>query len=299
MKRMSILLAVSMVLSLTACVNQANFMTLPVACIRESGDDSGGDALVMEDRSFPLISGETLYRFMVNELQATPTSQNLEAVLPYGIQLQEVSIDDGVVTCAFSDGLFLLSDARRMLAFAAITRTLCQLPEVSGVIIRSGNAPVHDGVLTVSDFVYSSDALRFVEYKLLLYYPNLSQTALTTALCSLRLTADKELSEAVIETLLSGPVTNTGYVINFLPEGTMVNSVTVRDTIYTVEISQEFAYENLTKADGTSLTLYALVNSLTALPHISGVKILIDGESRQTEEHPLLNQTLSFRSLTN
>ena len=105
-----------------------------------------------------------------------------------------------------------------------------------------------------------------------------------------------EYAKAVMETLLSGPVTDKGYVIRFIADGTELHSAGIDDGICYVDLSEEFLNENIAAPDGTSLVVYAIVNSLTALPEVAGVQFLIDGEARQAYLHPHFDQPITPRT---
>ena len=118
-------------------------------------------------------------------------------------------------------------------------------------------------------------------------------------MCSVRLTEDANAAQAVMETLLSGPVTAQGYIIRFLADGTRLYSAKVSGGVCYVNLSKEFLRENIATPDGTSLTVYAIVNSLTALPEVSGVQFLIEGEIVQSYMHPHFDQVIAARTQRN
>ncbi|MEA4822522.1 MAG: GerMN domain-containing protein [Clostridiaceae bacterium] len=292
----ALLAAVSILALLSSCVQSGQTMTISVACIADPSSIDGTGAIRLEKRSIPKVTGNVLYRRLIAEMQKPPSNAALSAVLNYGISLTEVTQEDGIVICVFSAGLEKLDAAVLERMLCAVTLTLCQKNDVEGVRIFSGSQELHEGILTPDLYVTDTDALRIETYELTLYYPNLEQTGLDNALCQVRLPANANIAEAVMETLLSGPVTDKGYVIRFIPEGTSVNSVRIDNGICYVDLSEDFLNENIAASDGTSLVVYAIVNSLTALQDVVSVQFLINGETRQSYIHPHFDQPITPRT---
>ncbi len=290
----AVLLALSFLL--TACGTQENTTTIAVACVVEQPMTDGMETLQMEQRQIPEITGVALYRRMIEEMKRSPANPLLKAVLPTVTVLREIRVEDGVALCTFSENLAEVPPAQLTRILCALTRTLCQNAEIDAIRAVAGTEPLHDGTLTEEDFVMQRDSLHIVDRELTLYYPNEEGTGLETALCSLRLPVDANTALEVMETLLSGPVTAQGYIIRFLADGTKVYSAHVRSGICYVDLSEAFFNENIAAPDGTSLTVYAIVNSLTALPDVTGVQFLIEGEPRQSLIHPHFDQVIMPRT---
>ncbi len=297
-RSVSAVLAVVMtaLLLLSGCAQKEERMTVSVACIVDQPLTDGMEALQMEQRQIPVMSGTELYRRMIAEMTRTPANAQLSAALPGSAQLKDFSLEDGVAVCTFSENLTEQSPAVLTRMLGAVTHTLCQLPEINAVRILAGSAPLHEGNLTDAEFVVQRESLHITDRELLLYYPNEDASGLDTAMCSVRLTEDANAAQAVMETLLSGPVTAQGYIIRFLADGTRLYSAKVSNGICYVNLSKEFLNENIVAPDGTSLTVYAIVNSLTALPEVSGVQFLIEGEIVQSYMHPHFDQVIVART---
>ena len=281
---------------LSACAKSGQMQTVSIACAVAPSSPDGTGALHFEERSIPKVTGSVLYRRLISEMQKTPSNTALSAVLGYGISLTEVTEEDGTVVCVFSEGLSSLEAAQLERVFCAVTLTVCRNSDADGVRILAGSQALHEGVLTPELYVTDTNALRIETRELTLYYPNLEQDRLESALCEVRLAADANVAEAVMETLLSGPVTDKGYVIRFIADGTELHSAGIADGICYVDLSEDFLNENISAPDGTSLVVYAIVNSLTALPEVAGVQFLIDGEARQAYLHPHFDQPITPRT---
>jgi len=86
---------------------------------------------------------------------------------------------------------------------------------------------------------------------------------------------EKSLAENVMIEIFKGPENED--LIDLIPPGTALNSVTVEDKLCTVDLNKVFmegAFGTLTD----TLSVYSIVNSLTALDDVDKVQFLIDGE---------------------
>lgn len=80
-----------------------------------------------------------------------------------------------------------------------------------------------------------------------------------------------------------------------LPPGTTVRSVTVSDDLVTVDLSREFQTLFRGGSDNEGVTVYSVVNTLTSLPGIEEVQILVGGEKVNTiGGHLVLSDPLTF-----
>lgn len=80
----------------------------------------------------------------------------------------------------------------------------------------------------------------------------------------------------LINLLIAGPESDK--LESAIPEGTKVNSCTLKGNIVYVDLSKEFVDNAPSGVDEESMIVYSVVNTLTELNEVSGVKILINGE---------------------
>jgi len=80
--------------------------------------------------------------------------------------------------------------------------------------------------------------------------------------------------QAVIE-LIKGPE-NTDFYLT-IPEGTQVNEVYIADDIVYIDLSEEIFKNHPGGSSGELMTVYSIVNTLTEIPPIKGVQILVGG----------------------
>lgn len=116
------------------------------------------------------------------------------------------------------------------------------------------------------------------EIEVTVYFANPDFTALVGE--KRRILKDDRYLERVLEELLKGPENKD--LFNAIPNGTRCNAVFVEGNTAYVDLSAEMAKN---QSGGTSqefLSVYAIVDTLTALPGIDQVKILIDGKETTT-----------------
>jgi germination protein M len=81
---------------------------------------------------------------------------------------------------------------------------------------------------------------------------------------------------AVLQALFDGPPQGSGLLALF-PQGTKVIDVTVKDGLATVNLNQKAMQLNL-GSQGEAMAVASVVNTLTKLPEIFRVKIVVEGE---------------------
>jgi len=85
--------------------------------------------------------------------------------------------------------------------------------------------------------------------------------------------------QAVIE-LIKGPESSDFYPT--IPEGTQVNEVYIADDIAYIDLSEEIFKNHPGGSSGELMTVYSIVNTLTEIPPIKGVQILVEGNEMKS-----------------
>jgi len=85
--------------------------------------------------------------------------------------------------------------------------------------------------------------------------------------------------QAVIE-LVKGPESSDFYPT--IPEGTQVNEVYIADDIVYIDLSEEIYKNHPGGSRGELMTVYSIVNTLTEIPPIKGVQILVEGDEMKS-----------------
>jgi len=90
----------------------------------------------------------------------------------------------------------------------------------------------------------------------------------------------EELPFVVVRELLKGP--ESPDLLASIPAAARLLAVTVRDGVAYVNFSSELRTEHWGGSTGEIMTVYSIVNSLTELPEVQRVKILVEGETVDT-----------------
>lgn len=105
--------------------------------------------------------------------------------------------------------------------------------------------------------------------------------------------ADKP--KLVLEALLKGPPAGSKF-LPFFPEGTRVLGVKITDGLAEVNLNRRATQLNV-GSQGEALAVASIVNTLTKLPEIFKVKIIIEGEEVESlAGHVDLSETFEYNS---
>ncbi|MBU4349923.1 GerMN domain-containing protein [bacterium] len=85
--------------------------------------------------------------------------------------------------------------------------------------------------------------------------------------------------QSVVE-LIKGPESSDLYPT--IPEGTQVNEVYIVDDIVYIDLSEEIFKNHPGGSSGELMTVYSIVNTLTEIPTIKGVQILVEGNEMKS-----------------
>jgi len=88
------------------------------------------------------------------------------------------------------------------------------------------------------------------------------------------------LIRQVVNELIEGTANSNLY--STIPEGTIVNEVYIADDIVYVDLSESIATNHPGGSSSELMTIYSLVNTLTEIPPIKGVQLLIEGDQRKS-----------------
>jgi len=88
------------------------------------------------------------------------------------------------------------------------------------------------------------------------------------------------LARQVVIELIKGPENSELYPT--IPQGTQVNEVYIADDIVYVDLSEEIFTNHPGGSSGELMTVYSIVNTLTEIPSIKGVQILVGGNEKDS-----------------
>ena len=246
-------------------LNKDGTSIVPVAC------DITGDG--------PEIKVEEL----LAKLEEVPESVDLRRTIPENVKILSYTMERKQLYLDFSTEYLDMDKATEVLVRAAIVKTMVQVEEISFIGIRVAGEPIKDtkgssiGLMNENTFLDSmgseEHATKIVNLKL--YFANKNGDKLISQSCVIEYNANVAVEKVVVEQLIAGPMEEGAYPT--IPKDTKVMSVTTKDGVCYVNLDTGFTVQGYNVL-GT-VTIYSIVNSLTEVPGIHSVQILLNGET--------------------
>lgn len=245
-----------------------------------------------------------LARKIMKLLLKGPKTEGYKAVIPQDVKLRGVSIEkgeDGIINVDLSKEYLKskgkdFSRSEELLARYSIICTLCQFEEIKKVKIyidgkdmlalsgdneilsaMGSNNIMIDSPSSVDTKTEKFVTLYFTDKNGVNLYPETHKATMT----------DNSLEKTVVNELIRGPVSG-GYVRTF-PESVQLISVETTGGVCFVNFSASFMPKDNDDSFTQRTAVYSVVNSLTRLPDIEKVQILIDGKKPEKDEYQLFS----------
>lgn len=233
---------------------------------------------------------------LLAQLSATPAIPELKTVLPENIGILKYTLDRKQLYIDFGTDYLNMDKATEVLVRAAVVKTLTQLEEVAYVGFYVAGDTLQDsrgnsiGLMNENTFLDNmgseENATKIV--KLNLYFANKAGDKLKKQSCVLEYNANMAVEKVVVEQLINGP-TEEGYYAT-IPKDTKIISVTMKDGVCYVNLDNGFTAQGYDVL-GT-VTIYSIVNSLTELPDVTSVQILVNGETSSSYKDNISLETI-------
>ncbi len=235
------------------------------------------------------------------KLEETPESVDLRRTIPENVQILNYTLDRKQLYLDFSPGYLDMDKATEVLVRAALVKTMAQVEGVSYIGFRVAGEPLTDtkgnaiGLMNENTFLDNmgseENATKITSMNL--YFANKKGDKLKVQNCVVEYNANVAVEKVVVEQLIAGPVEAEYYPT--IPKDTKVMSVTTKDGVCYVNLDTGFTVQGYDVL-GT-VTIYSIVNSLTDLPGISGVQILVNGETSINYKNNISLETTFQRNL--
>lgn len=229
---------------------------------------------------------ETNVEEFLAKLEETPTDVSLRRTIPENVKLISYVLDRKQLYLDFSAEYLSIDKPTEVLIRSALVKTMVQIDEISFVAIRVAGEPLKDskgsniGLMNENTFLDNmgseENATKIV--KLNLYFANKAGDKLKSQSTVIEYNANVAVEKVVVEQLIAG-TTEDGYYAT-IPKDTKVISVTTKDNVCYVNLDTGFTAQGYDVL-GT-VTIYSIVNSLTELPGITSVQLLVNGETNIT-----------------
>lgn len=246
---------------------------------RELAPDYKTDGKIVQPDSVSLDPAGDIISQALGALMATPDSDKFKCPIPKTVTLLDAALEDNVVT-VYADSEYLDTGGMvKTVMDACITLTMCSIQGVDFVSIRVGSEIIEDK-LSSEDFLLFDNIISGSKAQVRVYFPKSSEQALGSEYRTISFDGEISAERAILDALFNGP-TSAGLRRAF-PVGTLVMSVYTLDGLCSVSLSGLDPADETMTAESAELSVYAIVNSLTALSNIKNVQILIGGQQVQT-----------------
>ena len=244
-------------------------------------------------------SPEVKVEELLAKLEETPESVDLRRTIPESVKILSYTLDRQQLYLDFSAEYMNMDKATEVLVRAAVVKTMVQVENVSFIGVRVAGEPLKDskgsniGLMNENTFLDNmgseENATKIVNLNL--YFANKNGDKLTQQSTVIEYNANVAVEKVIVEQLIAGP-TEKGYYPT-IPKDTKVMTVTTKDGVCYVNLDSGFTAQGYDVL-GT-VTIYSIVNSLTELPGITSVQILVNGETSITYKDNISLET-TFQS---
>lgn len=272
--------------------------------------NSAKDSLVTENAVLDISERKNTVSFVrkiVNMLLDGPSTEGYVSVIPSDVRLLGVSLEkaeEGTVNIDLSKEYYTgrkkdAPHSEELLARYSIVSTLCQFEEIKKVKIyidgkdmmaSSGKDEVLNAMGQNSIMINSPSSVETKTEKFVtLYFTDKNGVNLYPETHKATMT-DNSLEKTVVNELIRGPVSST-YIRTF-PESCQLISVETTEGVCFVNFSGAFRAKKEDDRLSDRTAVYSVVNSLTRLPGIEKVQILIDGKKPENDPYQLFSTPL-------
>lgn len=226
---------------------------------------------------------DKLVEELMTELIDVPADVEALSALPDKVTYQGFNRDENILYLNFDTNYQSMTAVREIMARAALSKTLSQINGVEYINIRSGEQPLLDalgqsvGLISAGSFVNNiSNVNSFEKTSLLLYFSDDTGTKLVPETREVFYDMNTSKERLIVDELIKGPMGGENLKAT-IPGETKVVSVTMNEGICYVNFDEGFL--NVIPDVLDSITIYSIVDSLSELPGVTRVQILINGKS--------------------
>jgi len=228
-----------------------------------------------------------------------PGTSELWSPVPEDLIFENADLENGLLKIQISADWSQFVGIERTLAAACIVYTMTEFSNIDAVQLESEdyshvllNAP-----LTKMSFLLLDDSENNDDRAIKLYFSDENGSYLVSETRNKAFASDEDIPSFILEELIDGP--ETELYQSPLPQGTKLLNVLMNDKLCTVNLSVDFLRNMPETHQKARLAVFSIVNSLTELPEIERVKILVDGQTIQgyfglNLREPLLRETTAI-----
>jgi germination protein M len=260
--------------------------------------NASSNKLVTVDYSTQTQELDELVLELLNKMNQKVKNKKLK---PEEVNIEKCDIKNNTVNIYFNNGYNDMSEYDELFYRAGVVKMLTQIHDISYVQFYVGDSQAkykdgsYIGLMTKDSFVDdTNESLGNIEWrKVDLYYSNKMGDKLVKKVESVAYSKNTSLERIIVEQLIKGPGDST--MNSTLPSDLKLLSISVSDGICYVNLSSSFLTEMVNVT--SEIPVYSIVNSLCSLGNISGVKIMINGDSAKSYRESIsLENVLKFNS---
>lgn len=247
--------------------------------------DEANRYLIAETREVTLSENEAPELYVLRQLMQGPTRDGLKSIIPSGTVLLGVDTQDGICKVDFSEEFYQASENEYVnyTTIAGVVNTLTSLENISAVqFFQDGQAVANYGVFSLAEPLRRNAGCigpvrrSGTEMDVNVYVISPDQRENFAVPVRVKMTTSQPLAEAVAEAAIGYEATFG--LINPIPYGTRVLTVSVSGGVCYLDVSKEFI-----PSDGTKMAeqaaVWSIVSALTDLDEVKSVLLTIEGES--------------------
>lgn len=220
---------------------------------------------------------------VIKALKNGATEEGLLATLPDDILVESINLDGDNVILHVAEGFDSMTSIDFLLCRISLIKSLTAIEGIESIEFYVDGLPMRDskgivyGPFDEEDIVMVSINKEATETRnLILYFPDEQGEYLVQVDREVAMATSESVEHRIIEEL-HNPPSNQG-LGSVLPQEAFVKSIEVSDGICYIDFNEAFKTKHYGGSTGETMTVYAIVNSLTELPNISHVQFMIEGK---------------------
>ncbi|AEE96106.1 GerMN domain-containing protein [Mahella australiensis] len=231
------------------------------------------------------VVGRRYAQTAIEELIKGPTMPGLYPTIPNGTKLRSIKVEDGTAIVDFSKEFkenHSGGSAGELMTINSIVNTLTEFPSIKSVkflIDGKENETLAGHVVFDQPFTRNEDVIG---QRIILYFGNKDANYLVPEYRDIQHN-ELNIVKRIVQELIKGPMEDG--LEPTMPEGLsekdVLNAKVSGDTAV-INFSSNLKTKHKGGSAGETLTVYSIVNSITELPNIKRVQILIDGKVQDT-----------------
>jgi germination protein M len=239
---------------------------------------------------------DALIEEFIVALNKEPKNKDLRLAKPKDISILGYNFGEaGQLLLNFDDKYSSVTGIEEVLMRAAIVKTFTQIDTIkeveffiNGLPLSFGDVPV--GRMEAGTFIDSVGEMTSYTQNatITLYFANAKGDALVESQREVEYDGSNLLEQIIVQQLIDGPTEQETGMKKTIPEGTILNEISVKDRVCSIDFSKEF----LETMEGVTpeVTIYSIVNTLVEQTNIDNVEFTINGETVSMYQNISLDQ---------